>query len=392
MKDRKGITLIALVVTIIILLILATVTISLTLGSDGIVERARETKVAGRYSAVMDEIYKRQANAEIAKKTGTPIAESDNDFINRLLAQGLIDLDEDEYDLDTYTLYIGKAKNPQSKYIVYAASVFGDMNVDQESMILIMRTTGINEEVKVPISNTNGLKINWDYKSDSENFEILDYDLGVYPSHTYNEIKEYEVHIRGESEPGTIFGRYEDEDEGLDFYVNTNLVGLKSWGENGFSEFRGFGCRMEGTIPSPTKNSFIKTQSFTSPFLFCTELEGPIPENLFAYCPQITSFQFFFLFCQKLSGPIPPNLFSNCPNVTDFSYVFGGCSSLTGPFPEELFDNCNKVTIFNSAFNGCIGLTGTAPELWEREGVDGFSCFSGCEGLSNYDDILDNWK
>lgn len=43
-----GITLIALVVTIIVLLILAGVTISLVVGNNGVITRARETQEATR--------------------------------------------------------------------------------------------------------------------------------------------------------------------------------------------------------------------------------------------------------------------------------------------------------------------------------------------------------
>ena len=42
LKGQKGITLVALVITIIVLLILAGITISLTLGQDGIIKRAEE--------------------------------------------------------------------------------------------------------------------------------------------------------------------------------------------------------------------------------------------------------------------------------------------------------------------------------------------------------------
>ena len=41
-KGQKGITLVALVITIIVLLILAGITISLTLGQNGIINRAQE--------------------------------------------------------------------------------------------------------------------------------------------------------------------------------------------------------------------------------------------------------------------------------------------------------------------------------------------------------------
>ena len=42
LKGQKGITLVALVITIIVLLILAGITISLTLGQDGILKKAEE--------------------------------------------------------------------------------------------------------------------------------------------------------------------------------------------------------------------------------------------------------------------------------------------------------------------------------------------------------------
>lgn len=41
LKEQKGITLVALVITIIVLLILAGITISLTLGEHGIIRRAQ---------------------------------------------------------------------------------------------------------------------------------------------------------------------------------------------------------------------------------------------------------------------------------------------------------------------------------------------------------------
>ena len=50
LKNEKAITLIALVITIIILLILAGITINLALGDDGIITRARE--VARNYEEV----------------------------------------------------------------------------------------------------------------------------------------------------------------------------------------------------------------------------------------------------------------------------------------------------------------------------------------------------
>lgn len=56
MKNQKGITLIALVITIIVLLILAGVTISLTVGKNGALSRARTAVSANDIASAAEEI------------------------------------------------------------------------------------------------------------------------------------------------------------------------------------------------------------------------------------------------------------------------------------------------------------------------------------------------
>ncbi|MBO5478234.1 MAG: type II secretion system protein [Clostridia bacterium] len=65
MRSKKGVTLVALVVTIIILLILAAVTISLTLGQDGIITKAQQ---AGKNYLEAQE-YEQQQLAEFTNQT-----------------------------------------------------------------------------------------------------------------------------------------------------------------------------------------------------------------------------------------------------------------------------------------------------------------------------------
>ena len=45
MKNKRGITLIALVITIIVLLILAGISLSLVLGENGILTKAKDSKI-----------------------------------------------------------------------------------------------------------------------------------------------------------------------------------------------------------------------------------------------------------------------------------------------------------------------------------------------------------
>lgn len=72
MKNNKGITLIALVVTIIVLLILAGVSIAMLTGENGLLNRANNTKVSQIEARVDDEVKLNVSGLrmEIAQKAG----------------------------------------------------------------------------------------------------------------------------------------------------------------------------------------------------------------------------------------------------------------------------------------------------------------------------------
>ena len=70
---NKGITLIALVVTIIILLILAGVSISLVLDNNGIIGKSQESRLETRASQVEDEMRLWKLNNLIKSETGGSI-------------------------------------------------------------------------------------------------------------------------------------------------------------------------------------------------------------------------------------------------------------------------------------------------------------------------------
>lgn len=74
LKAEKGITLVALVVTIIVLLILASVSISLVLGDNGIITRARE------------------ASTKTTEAQANENAQYDNftNYVNQLIDEGLV--------------------------------------------------------------------------------------------------------------------------------------------------------------------------------------------------------------------------------------------------------------------------------------------------------------
>ena len=106
-KENKGVTLIALAVTIIIMLILAGVTISLLLDENGIITKSKDARNANRAGAIKEEITLWKAD-KFAADNGAGSHESMDDFLARLKTRGLIS-DEDIATIkDTRKLQVGK--------------------------------------------------------------------------------------------------------------------------------------------------------------------------------------------------------------------------------------------------------------------------------------------
>lgn len=250
MKDEKsGVTLIALVVTITIILILAGISLMVTLSSDGIMEKSKASKLESRYSSLTEKVKIREADIEFASEYNEE-GESSESFVNRMKAEGLITKDDDYDKKEFNTIYLGKQKDDSYKYT---------------------------------------------------------------------------INVKDESKSNTEF-------EGI-----SNIVEIKSWGENNFSAIGCLGKNSRGKISSPSKNSFVNVVSFESTFAHCRELEGVIP--------------------------------------------------------EDLFSNCQKVTSFKNTFNSCFNLTGNAPNLWiGDQNLMGHGCFNSCQGLSNFILIPYPWE
>ena len=69
-KRKEGITLIALVITIIVLLILAGITITLTLGDNGIIAKARKASIVTRRASVIEKLNEYKIEKKISEATG----------------------------------------------------------------------------------------------------------------------------------------------------------------------------------------------------------------------------------------------------------------------------------------------------------------------------------
>lgn len=411
--NKKGITLVALVVTIIVILILVGVTLAITLGPDGVIEKSKRAKVDNKFAAIIDKVKVRESAALLSYEKGETF-ETEDEFITRIFNLGLLDVTEDYYDSGLKILYIGKDSNDDPLYAIkLSISFLKDLDLINtlpdsnklgneylKDMILRVRTTTPNYRVSIPIDVRPGrLTICWNSQNNEQTDQfipietIIDYDTGLSAvSNVYATPGEYIVKIRGNLNKNPYDLPVRIGLTGDDFY-KSDIIKIDSWGENGFTIINNLSKNLEGEIPIPSKKSFESCLDLGELFGSCFKLTGEIPENLFANCPNVNHFYKTFAFCQGLTGTIPEKLFINCSNVKSFNNTFSYCTSLTG-ISTNLFSNCQDIDSFQSTFYNCTGLIGIAPDLWNTHTkvIIKTACFYNCNGLSNYNDIPPEWK
>jgi len=108
MKNNKGITLIALVITIIVLIILAGVTINLTLGQNGIFNKAEEAKEEQYQASERDALELILSEANIEKATNDEY--NSNDFLTNMFENEGMIVDSNIVTVDRYRFQIDREK------------------------------------------------------------------------------------------------------------------------------------------------------------------------------------------------------------------------------------------------------------------------------------------
>ena len=117
LTSNKAITLIALVVTIVVLLILAGISISLVIGDNGLIQKSRDAKLETRAGTVEDEVTVWKQNNAVNRSLGNGTDDPD------AMIQGLIDrglLNEDEIDREQEIITIKRKNGSVVKQISYS--------------------------------------------------------------------------------------------------------------------------------------------------------------------------------------------------------------------------------------------------------------------------------
>ena len=164
---ERGITLIALVVTIAVLLILAGVSISALFGDSGIIDRAKEAQDETNQATERDKKEIKELSnwldSKISKTTEKPlITDSDLTSNNRTSSES--------------TTVIAEDKNGNQVVVPGGFKISGDSGESVEQGVVIEDKEG-NQFVWVPVSNINGDGSNKIKKDDGSEVEIT---LGRY--------------------------------------------------------------------------------------------------------------------------------------------------------------------------------------------------------------------
>ena len=171
-REEKGITLVALVVTIIILLILVGVAIYLILGDDGIFKRIQDATDRYKAEEIIEEMQIIKANTAIDNKGKF----NKDDFFDNLVEEGIvgdreeiIDNGDGSYTITTeegYVIDIIEKDEGKDVEIEYVGK--GEKVGPRIKEIHVRNKTTNAIEIEVEASNANGAKYTYSYKKEDE--------------------------------------------------------------------------------------------------------------------------------------------------------------------------------------------------------------------------------
>ena len=436
-RNERGITLIALVVTIVVLLILAGVSISMLSGENGIITQAQEAKNNTEAAKLKEELNLKITEGVINKytigdETLPPVFDSLNVVgINKLI--------EDENSIKFHLVLLENGKYYNAEYrMTEQSNSFEDIStvsgLREEAKLLFKLLKGDVDDLEFTSNNSfkyNGINYQIIQNRTPNYIEMYVEKIGDIPALKFlvNSGDDGIVVLPINVEKCDVEGGYQiewgDGKTGKDGTVvaqgnklaSTKPIYVGSGIEDGIAHTyseknKEYEITITGTCThinsgygGCTQEKILEIKQWGETGLQFINLRGcenlrkiaSPSENSFV---NITSFDGAFSWCTSLTE-IPEDLFANCLNVTSFNATFLWCTSLT-EIPEGLFANCPNITDFSGMFASCTGLTGEAPELWTRGtnteengymgNPDGESCFDSCTGLTNYDNIPDYWK
>ena len=377
MGNKKGITLLALVITIVIILLLAGITLQMAMGENGLIAKSEQAKKEQAKTELYDTVkssYAALSLRAIRNDKDKPNVEevfNTADFTDRYNIVGdnitdkkgtIIDTKANVLNLIQGTVAGGFTPGTSTPAESWPKTVGGVTipEEDKDKMIL---------KLKVPGSESKFVLQGNAEKVDYGNYEGIE-EVNAYwgKQLKYNQ-GEYVLKISG-FENISILAIPGD---------NTEIEVLQ-WGKFNELPDEQNSIRLDNVSkiyePEPDKITVCYNKANFS----------EIPEWLFS--KKVTSKKMsYFLACEKITR-IPENLFKNCVNAEEFYSTFSG-SRIT-EIPEDIFKYNTKAKLWVSTFGGCTGLTSIPENLFKYniESTYFGSVFGGCTGLTSIPEDL----
>ena len=418
-KNKNAITLIALVITIVIMLLLAGVAIQMTMGENGLIVKSvqaqKEQAKAELYDTVKSSYAALSLRAIRNNKDKPNVEEVFNtaDFTDRYNIVGdnitdkkgtIIDTKANVLNLIQGTVVGGFTPGTIPTPAESWPKTVGGVTIPEEDKDKMIFKLIVKNNTEIPFGNYEYSlseidPIEVDY-GDGEKGEITDLYALYYKQYNKGEYvlkfknvkdfgmsegyKDFEIEIlqwgkileKNEENSITIPNVskiYEPEPDKIPiYYTSPKLTEIPEW-------------LFSKKVTSKVMSKFEPNNSIVS-----------IPEGLFKNNVNVTEFREVFAGSTGLTS-IPEGLFKNNVNVTEFRATFSGCTGLTS-IPEGLFKNNVNVTSFSGTFYGCTGLTSIPDRIIElgkkvnEKGGSVSRMFYGCTSASNYNSLPNYMK
>ena len=443
MKNRKkknAITLLALVITIVIMLLLAGVAIQMTMGENGLIAKSAQAQKAQAKAELYDTAKLSYMSLNIkALENGQPspnaeLVLSTTEFTNKYNVVGddvtdkkgtVIDTKANVLNIIQGTVAGGFSSGGASTSESWPKTVGGVTipEEDKDKMILKLKvksdtevdfSTHIENLMKIDpieLDYGNGEKENVTdlYNRNNKHYNVGEYILKLKNIKDFGlrEVGDFEIEVlqwgkilekneKNIIQISNVSKIYEPEPDRIPIeYIHPKFTEIPEWlfskkvTSTVMSKFGSNNSIV--SIPEGLFKNNVNIVSFDRVFYNCTGITN-IPEGLFKNNVNVTNFGSVFTNCIGLTS-IPEGIFKNNVNVKSFTGLFAGCSSLIS-IPEGLFKNNVNVINFVTTF-GYSGLRNIPEGLFKNNVnvINFVETFRGCTGLTGIpEDIIELGK
>ena len=416
MKKKRGVTLLALVITIVIMLLLAAIVIQMALGENGLVAKS----IQARKEQAKAELYETAKLSYInlkskALENGQPVPEthlalSTIEFRDRYDIAGDNVVDKKGTVVDTKENLLNELKGlspivaPTWPKLVAGVTIPEE---DKEKMILKLKVStgkvktkfngnfnydygqGIRQanieaefdsgEHVIKLSGYSSYRCTVDFKNSDYSIEVLQWGKGRMMNGWNMDM--YNISKIHEPEPEEILVNYRKGK----FTEIPEWLFSKKGNSQGTSKF--FNCDAITTIPENLFKNCVNVKNLSEVFYNCKGLTS-IPENLFKYNTEVVDLQGVFNGCENITS-IPENLFKHNTKVKNLSLAFCGNKKITS-IPENLFKYNTEVLQLDRTFQFCENITSIPAGLFKYNTKlkKSQAAFERCKNLMNIPEDL----